>query len=151
MTLEILLAFSIGILGIFTGTQIAEGALLVPYWKTLPGDVFFDLHKTYGKKIYRFFAPITIVATVLPVATVIYSLMTEIQTGIPMLLMGVFTLLFFSTYFIYFQKANKSFAEKSLTNEQLPQELDTWEKWHWGRIFCELIALICAIISQTAI
>jgi hypothetical protein len=60
---------------------------------------------------------------------------------------GVFTLLFFLTYSVYFKKANKSFEEASLTDAELTKELNTWGKWHWGRIYLEIGALICALIA----
>lgn len=41
MTLKILLLLSTFLLGIFFGTQLAEAALIVPYWKDLSADNFF--------------------------------------------------------------------------------------------------------------
>ncbi len=145
--MEIFYAISAGILGIFAGTQIAEAFLFVPYWKGLEPKAFFLLHKTYGPKIYQFFAPLTITATIIPIATAIYSWYTNSPGMIFSGLMGVFTLLFFCTYFLYFKKANKSFADVSLTDAELPIELEKWEKWHWARIYLEMAALICSLIA----
>lgn len=143
--IEILYALTVGILGIFTGAQIAEGVLFVPYWKALKAADFFELHQTYGKKIYQFFAPLTIAATFIPFGTAIYSF---IVNGLDILtvLMAVFTLGFFSTYYLYFKKANQSFAEASLSEVELPDELVRWGNWHWARIYMEIAALICAIM-----
>lgn len=146
MTIEILLVLSSGILGIFLGAQITEAVLFVPHWKALSADDFFELHKTYGKKIYQFFAPLTIVATLLPLITVTYSFINQSDNPILFGLMGFSTVAFFSTYFLYFKKANKSFAERSLTNEELPNELNRWGNWHSGRICFELIAFICTFL-----
>jgi len=112
MVSEILLISSSSILGVFLGAQIAEAYLLVPYWKALPADEFFELHKVYGSKIHQFFAPLA----------------------------------FFSTYFLYFEKANNSFVDRALCDEELSLELDRWGAWHWGRIFFELIAFVCALV-----
>ncbi len=144
--IEILLLLSSGILGIFVGAQIAEAILLVPYWKSLSPDDFFELHRTYGKKIHQFFAPLTIAATVLPMSTFAYSFVEPAGSTILFLGMGISTLLFFSSYFLFFKKANKAFAERTLSNEELPQALARWEKWHWGRIVFECIALVCALL-----
>ena len=54
MVEEILNTLSAGILGIFLGTQICEGVLFVPYWKTMQPKDFFTFYKTYGKNIYQF-------------------------------------------------------------------------------------------------
>ena len=146
MTVEILLTLSSGILGIFVGAQITEAVLFVPHWKALSADDFFELHKTYGKKIYQFFAPLTIVATSLPLITVAYSFINQSDNQMLFGLLGLSTAAFFSTYFLYFKKANKSFADRSLTNEELPHELKLWGNWHWGRISFELIAFICTLL-----
>lgn len=145
--IDIFYAISAGILGIFTGAQIAEGILFIPYWKSLTPKMFFLLHKTYGPKIYRFFAPLTIAATLIPIGTAIYSLAINSHGKLFSALMGVFTLLFFATYFMYFKKANKSFEEATLTDEELPVELEKWDKWHWARIYLETGALICSLIA----
>jgi len=147
MLFEILICLSTGILGIFLGAQIAEGVLFVPYWKALPPKDFFELHQTYGKKIYQFFAPLTIVATILPLSTVLYGLYTDVQNQLSLILMGLFTALFFSTYFLYFKKANKMFANASISHKQLPIELKKWGNWHWARIILEFIAFICSIVT----
>jgi ABC-type multidrug transport system fused ATPase/permease subunit len=149
MIYEILIALSTGVLGIFLGAQIAEGVLFVPYWKALQPKEFFELHQTYGKKIYQFFAPLTIVATLVPLLTVAYGFFTNIDSQLSLMLMGFFTALFFSTYFLYFKKANKLFAEASISHEDLPVELNKWGNWHWGRIVFEFIAFICSIVALT--
>jgi hypothetical protein len=147
MLFEILIALSTGILGIFLGAQIAEGALFVPYWKRLPAEEFFELHQTYGKKIHQFFAPLTILATLLPVSTVVYGVFINIPNPLALILMGFSTVLFFSTYFLYFKAANNQFAEASISHEDLAIALNRWGNWHWGRIVFEFIAFVCAIIS----
>lgn len=148
---EILYTTSTAILGVFLGTQICEGALFVPYWKALAPKDFFELHKTYGSKIYKFFAPLTIAATILPLSAATYAFLYQEKGHFLMLWMGIFTLLFFSTYFIYFKKANQSFAEESLSYQELPKELDRWGKWHWGRIVLEAIAFIFALLAMLQI
>ncbi len=147
MMIQICYAASAGILGVFLGAQIAEAILFIPYWKSLKPKEFFQLHKTYGPKIYQFFAPLTIAATLIPIGTAIYSLTIKSQQILFPILMAVFTLLFFLTFYLYFKKANKSFEEATLTDEELPIELNKWEKWHWGRIYLEIGALICALIA----
>lgn len=146
MLFEILVALTTGVLGIFLGAQIAEGALFVPHWKTLPAQEFFDMHKTYGKKIYQFFAPLTIIATMIPLATASYGLFINVPAQLPIILMGVATMIFFSTYFLFFKKANNQFAEESIAHEDLPVALEKWGNWHWGRVVFEFVAFVCSIV-----
>ncbi|MFT5385189.1 MAG: Ca2+/Na+ antiporter [Saprospiraceae bacterium] len=149
--IELMYALTTGILGIFAGAQIAEGILFVPYWKSMKPAEFYKQHKTFGPIIYKFFAPLTIAATLIPIGTTIFALTTDAPGKMAALLTGVFTLLFFATYFMYFKKANKSFEEASLSEEELPLELIKWGKWHWTRIYLELAALICALVAVTQI
>lgn len=127
-------------LGIFVGAQLTEAVLFVPYWKSLPADDFFDFYRNYGRKIHRFFAPLTIVATVVPLFTVVYSFVRQDGNQALFGLMGLFTLSFFSTYFLYFKKANRRFFDRSLSETALRNELKKWGQWHWLRVGFELLA-----------
>lgn len=149
MALKIILLLSTGILGIFLGTQLAEAALIVPYWKGLSPDHFFAFYKTYGNKLHQFYSPLTIAATILPVIALVWSLLTKQKIDLFMWIMVVFTLLFFSTYFLYFKEANLSFSERTITNEILPYKLKEWANWHWGRISCESVAFVCGLFLLT--
>jgi hypothetical protein len=146
MTLKILLLLSTCSLGIFFGTQLAEAALIVPFWKELSADNFFAFYKTYGKKLNQFYAPLTIAATILPIVTLVCSLFQKSKTDLLLWLMVAFAILFFATFFIYFKEANLSFADRSISNEKLPQELIKWGNWHWGRVVCEAFAFGCGLI-----
>ena len=149
--IELLYALTAGILGIFAGAQIAEGVLFVPYWKSMKPAEFYKDHKVFGPIIYKFFAPLTIAATLIPIGTMIYAWSTDAPGKMASLLTGFFTLLFFATFFLYFKKANQSFADASLSEEELPLELIKWGKWHWTRIYFELAALVCALIALITI
>lgn len=146
MAQKILLLFSTFTLGIFLGAQLAEAVLIVPYWKTLSSDSFFELHQTYGHRLYQFYAPLTIAATIFPITTFVHSLLNKSKTDILMWLMFIFTLLFFATYYIYFKEANLGFAERTISNEALQMELAKWGNWHWVRVFCEGVAFVCGLI-----
>ena len=143
---ETLLLFSSVFLGIFLGSQITEAILFVPYWKALKADDFFKFYRKYGRIIHLFFAPITILATVTPLITVGYYTINQTENKILFGIMGLTTLAFFSTYYLYFKKANKRFTERDLSNEELPQELKRWGNWHWGRICFEFIAFGCSLL-----
>jgi hypothetical protein len=142
----ILLLLSAAVLGVFLGAQIAEAFLFVPIWKEMDADVFFEQHQSVGPLIYRFFAPLTIAATVIPLITVLLSLVRDPTQNLLIWVMGVSTLAFFSTYSLYFKNANQKFADRTLSNDELPVELQKWGNWHWTRIGFEAIAFVCSII-----
>lgn len=146
MISKILLLLSTGCLGIFLGTQIAEACLIVPYWKKLSPDKFFDFYRTHGQKLHKFYAPLTILATLSTLCTVALFLLKGSEEMVNLLLIGISTLVFFSTYFMFFKNANKRFSEKSISNKDLPSELVRWANWHWARVTFECIAFVLSLL-----
>ena len=96
----------------------------------MDADEFFKQHE--------FVAPLTIAATAIPLMTAVLSLIYFSGEYFIFSIMGVSTLMFFSTYFLYFKKANKKFADRELSNDELPSALQEWSNWHKGRIFLKL-------------
>lgn len=133
------------VLGVFLGAQIAEAILFVPIWKSMDADDFFQQHDSVGPIIYRFFAPLTIAATVIPLLAVALNLVSGASHIVLFIILGVSTLVFFSTYFVYFKEANQKFADRAISNEDLPAELNRWSNWHWFRIAFETIAFITSL------
>ena len=142
---NILLLLSSLTLGVFLGAQIAEACLFVPIWKKMNPDDFFEQHESVAPLIYRFFAPITIAATVIPLIAVLVNLIFNTDHLMAFVILGGSTLIFFSTYFLYFKEANQMFADRSLSNEELPDELIRWGNWHWFRIVFEMIAFLTSL------
>ena len=141
---NILLLSSSLVLGIFLGAQIAEACLFVPIWKKMSPDDFFEQHESVAPLIYRFFAPLTIAATIIPLTAVLVNLFFNADQSLLIIIMGGSTLIFFSTYFLYFKQANQAFTDRSIANEALADELVRWGNWHWFRIVFEAIAFLCA-------
>ena len=148
MILEATTLLSSAVLGIFLGSQLVEALLFLPFWKAMTADAFFDFYKRYGRGIHRFYAPLTILATILPVvSTLIYfSSPTDQQTSVLYLVLGVSAVAFFSTFFLYFKSANRKFSQRAISDNDLAAELRMWGNWHWGRIYLEAIALISTLI-----
>ena len=142
---EILLILTCDTLGILLGAQLTEAVLLVPYWKTMSANDFFTHHQTFGRKFHQFYAPLTIVATLLPLVTVGVHLAMQTEYIFILGCLALNTLAFFSTYYLFFKKANGEFAQRSFSDQDLPQKLAHWENWHWGRVCLETIAFCCSI------
>lgn len=145
MVYKILLILSTATLGVFLGTQLSEAALIVPYWKSLTANDFFEFYRVNGQKLHQFYAPLTIASTILPILTLAFSMFGKSKIDLRLWLMTVFSILFFSSFFVYFKDANLSFAQRTITNEALPLELIKWGQWHWGRVVCETVAFICGL------
>lgn len=134
-------------LGLFAGALLTEGAILVPYWRKMtPGD-FFGLHGALGPVLFRFFAPLTIVAVVLAVVSALVSVWAGDLTAARSIAAGgaLATLLIF---FAYFRRANQSFADRSIADEALPAELRRWAGWHWIRTAIIIAAFVAAVAAM---
>ena len=144
---EVLAFLSAADLALFVGALLTEAMVLVPMWRTLQPQDFFTLHAAHAHRLYTFFAPLTVGATLLAVGAAIAA----VATGGPLIsasvAAGVLALVILSTYGLYFQRANASFADGSLTHEALPAELARWASWHWFRTAVGLVALALALLA----
>lgn len=117
------------LLGLFAGSLLTEGAILVPYWRRMAPAEFFRLHSTLGRHLFRYFAPLTVISVLMSVvaalASGLQSLAWLITAGLCLATLAIF--------FIYFKRANQSFADQSLPEDDLGAELGRWAAWHWFR------------------
>jgi hypothetical protein len=150
LLIEFLQIISAGLLGLLVGALLAEGALFVPYWKTLEAEKFLKLHKEYGPRLYKFFAPLTIAATNLAVVMAVVSVVTAQNGRWATAIAGIFAASMVGIYFVYFKNANESFAVGKISADELKAELNRWEKWHWLRVVVGILALTAALFGLAA-
>jgi len=144
---QLLLYFSVTIFSIFIGSQITEGILLVPYWKSLSSADFYSYYKEFGPFIGRFYTVLTIAAALIPISISIYYKLINSNAFKFALISSFFAILFVSSFYIYFRDANELFYQAILSDIELKNELITWSYWHWGRIFIEFVSLFFLILS----
>jgi Domain of unknown function (DUF1772) len=144
---EILPFVSAAFLGLFVGALFTEAVVLVPMWRTLDPHEFFRLHKLHAHRLYSFFAPLTVCATLAALASALASILVHRTFISASVLTAIFALTILSTYFLYFQRANASFADGSLTHEALPRELARWAAWHWFRTVVGFFALASSLVA----
>jgi hypothetical protein len=138
---------STGLLGLLIGALLAEAFLLVPVWRTMPAETFFAGHADYGPRLYRFFAPLTIAATMLAVAAAGVAAVTSHPGRWSTVGAGVFGSALVAIYFVYFQRANARFAAGGLTAQELSDELARWAGWHAARVVVGCIAFGLALLG----
>ncbi len=136
---------------LFLGTQITEGCLLLPYWKSLAATDFFEYYGLFGARIGKFYTILTIIAALIPLGVTIYSLTRKQAALASSLCSLLFTFLFVGTFYFYFKEANQHFFEAGLSPAQLATELTVWGYWHWFRVTLEMLALISLIMSLLVI
>jgi hypothetical protein len=142
-----LLSLTALILGLFTGSLLTEAVILVPYWRSLKPETFLDLHGTMGPQLYKYFAPLTISATVIPVITAAYCIWESGDILSYSTLSSLLILIIFGIYFYYFKSANDSFASGAVGVSGLSAELRRWFVWHWIRTVMAIAAFLFAIIA----
>ncbi len=143
MTAEILQMLTSLILGVFVGSLLTEGMILVPYWRSLKPETFLTLHGTLGPQLFRYFAPLTLAATVIPLVTFLFCYTAGTEGWLYSAIAAVFMLAILGIFFYYFKNANASFASGSVRVERLPAELSRWSNFlalaangdgfHWRR------------------
>ena len=138
---------SIAIFSIFIGSQITEGALLVPYWQSLSATEFYGYYQQFGPSIGRFYTILTIVAAVIPIATAVYSKSRNSLALRPAFISSFLAVAFIACFYIYFKGTNAMFYESTYTESELKTELVTWAYWHWGRILIEFASLIFLMMA----
>lgn len=139
--------FLIALFSVFVGTQLTEGCLLLPYWKSLSSDSFYEYYSTFGPVIGQFYTILTIIAALVPILTSVYCFLKKSPALKYSLISSFLAITFIAFFYIYFKDANQQFYNASLDAKQLKQELEIWGYWHWVRIFIEFLSLIFLILS----
>lgn len=142
---------SVSVFSIFLGSQITEGCLLVPYWKTLPKTEFYDYYSKFGPSIGKFYTILTIIAMLIPLCISIYCFFKKAQALRYSLLSTFFAFLVIVIFYGYFKDTNQQFYEATFNANQLRSVLAHWEYWHWLRVLFELVSLIFLLLAFTSL
>ncbi len=148
---RILFFLSIIVFSIFLGSQITEGLLLVPYWKSLSKTEFYEYYSKFGPLIGRFFSILTIIATMIPISISAYCFFNQLSALKYSIVSSFFALLIIAIFYIYFKDANQQFYNVYLNANDLKSALKKWEFMHWLRVLFEIISLVFLIITLNTI
>ncbi len=141
----------IALFSVFLGSQITEGSLLVPYWKTLTKTGFYNYYSEFGPTIGGFYTIQTIIAVLIPIGTSIYCYAKKTDALKYAIISTIFALSVIAMFYIYFKGTNELFYTRTLNSNQLKSTLNNWETWHWLRVFLEVLSLIFLIVTYTII
>ena len=146
MFIEILQLVSCLALGLLVGSLLTEAMILVPYWRTMDPKEFLSLHSTHGPRLFIYFAPLTILATMLPVLAAVMPVILGTTSHWLSVAPAVITLIMLAIYFAYFKGANDSFESGSVGVDGLSEELTKWAKWHWVRVVLGIAAFVTSLL-----
>lgn len=138
---------AVSVFSIFLGSQITEGCLLVPFWKSLSKTDFYEYYARFGPIIGRFYTVLTIIAVCIPITLSMYCFRKKTSALKTALTSTFFSLLVIVVFYVYFKPTNTQFYEAVFNSDQLKIVLQDWENWHWLRVFFECMSLLFLIIS----
>jgi len=134
----IISSLTTSVIGLYAGSLLTEGVILVPYWRRMSPSDFFSKHSEMGPSLFKYFAPLTTLAVIL-------SVLTAIIVGDRHVFAAALCVSALIIFFLYFKKANASFADYSLDDDNLKRELAKWASWHWVRTVIIITALFVSV------
>ena len=139
---RILHFISIAIFSIFLGSQITEGILLVPYWKSLTTSAFYQYYSDFGPGIGKFYTTLTIISVFITLSVFCFCAIKKSSALTYATLSTFFSLLVILLFYVYFKEVNQQFYLSAFNEKQLQVELNNWSNWHWLRVLCEVLSLV---------
>ena len=147
MTPDLLSLATACVLGVFAGSLLTEALLLVPYWRTLNLERFYALHRDFGPRLFRYFAPLTSIATFLPVASAARGFVGPGQHDPLAWLSAGLIVAVTLTFPLYFKNANQALADGNLSETELRRELARWAKVHNFRTVLALLGFAASVVA----
>ena len=134
-------------LGVSAGALAAEGAVLVPFWRSLQPEAFLAWYREHAGLLLRFFGPLEITATVLALAALALNWLLGCAATDPLIVSAFLAVAVLAAFPIYFQKVNARFAAGTIAQDCVQAELRRWSRWHWARTVLAVGAFVSAVIS----
>jgi hypothetical protein len=144
---EVLSLWSLAALGVFVGAMLTEGAILVPYWRSLSAPAFFAWYAANDQRLLGFFAPVTVVGALSALASALVAFVAGHPGRWPALVAVVLIAGAAAMFPLYFQAANARFSAAAIAADELPATLAAWAAWHRLRIALSLAALAAALTA----
>lgn len=132
-------------LGLSAGAVVAEGAVLVPFWRSLPPAAFLAWYRDHGDRLLKFFGPLEVAAAGLTLVALALCWFHGAARFGALAVSALLALAVLAAFPMYFQKVNASFATGTIAADDVPEALRRWACWHWARTAIALGAFLSAI------
>ncbi|HJQ82831.1 MAG TPA: hypothetical protein VKA21_02055 [Candidatus Binatia bacterium] len=129
------------VLGLSAGAILAEGVLLVPWWRALPPQAFLAWYAENAERLVAFFGPLEGAAGVLALAAAVLPA----GRRAPLVVAAVLAVAILVMFPLYFQGVNASFAAGTIPVDGVGAELARWARWHWCRTVLAIVAAVAAV------
>lgn len=133
--------------GLLAGALLTEAMVLVPFWRSLSPREFLTRHSDMAPLLFRFYAPLTVLGTSLPVITMSMALLLGDASKLLWVVAGVIAIALLGIYFAYFKVANAKFESGKLTDTEVTAELVSWANWHNVRTALACIGFLLSLIA----
>ncbi len=134
-------------LGIFFGSQLTEGVVLVPYWRALPPQQFLQWYAANDRRLLGYFGPLTTVTALLAIAAALVTWREGGAARMAALVPAIVMMVIVAGFVVYFDAANKRFAAATIAPAAVPGELARWSALHWARTVLAGIAFAAALTA----
>ena len=131
-------------LGLTAGALLAEAAVIIPWWRTLPADAFLAWYAANTSRLFQFYGTLETVAAVLVLAA---AVVVRDRYSVIALVLSLAVLAMFP---LYFQRANESFESATIAAAELPAVLARYAVWHWVRTSIGIAAFTAAVLGVRA-
>ena len=138
------------LLGLTAGALLAEGAILVPFWRSLSPASFLGWYKQYAAILQKFFGTLEVTAAVVTIFATVLSWVSHDPSASLMIVSALLVVAVLAVFPIYFQQVNTSFAAATIALDRVPAELRRWSSWHWARTIVAMTAFIAALAATTS-
>jgi hypothetical protein len=128
-------------LGLAAGAVLAEGAVLVPWWRAQPPEAFLAWYAAHASLLFAFFGTLEMVSAVLAIAAAVL-VRSRFFVAAALLTVGVL-----AVFPLYFQAVNASFEHATIAPADVPAALARWASWHWLRTGMAVAAFAAAVLG----
>ena len=137
-------------LGVSAGAMLAEGGVLVPWWRSLPPETFLSWYAANASRLFDFFAPLETTSAVLPAVAAAAYRYQRGSSGRYFAGSAVLALAVLGLFPIYFQQVNASFEARTIALDRVAEELARWAWWHRLRTGIGIAAFGVAMLGVRA-
>jgi len=134
-------------LGFSAGALLAEGRILVPFWRGLEPAGFLAWYREHASLLLRFFGPLEALATALPLLATGLAVWQEAEAAGWLLASAVCSLAVLGCFPSYFKAVNARFADGSIPLDEVPAELGRWASWHRARTALAVVGFVCGAVA----
>jgi hypothetical protein len=138
---------AVATLGISAGALLAEACVLVPLWRAMSPTAFLAWYSEHAGLLLAFFGPLEVVSTIAVLLAAGLGLFSGAAGAAAMTLAAGLSLAVLVTFPVYFRRANESFADGSLGEAAVPDELARWARWHQARVALATLAFAVAAMG----